>query len=212
VEPLTSIPIDLDKPLPRVCFKCSVTSGITRRSEILAVTSNNARNMGMIGGAIGAGIASMLRKNNELVVPMLGVLAVGVALFTVYTTKTVRRVELAIPLCSPCDERWSKAKSAHPFFVAAFIGSALALLLGLVSESKGLMIAAGVLFFSVCVYAIVTKPVAAYVGAVPLDDSRIILTQVNERTVAMIRNGEVPKRKKKSKPSPVSEPLSEPDE
>jgi hypothetical protein len=197
VDDRTSIAVDLEERLPRVCFKCAATHEIVRRPEVLTVTSQSARNMGMVGGAIGAGAASIMRNSKELLVPLLGVLAVGLVIFSVYTNKTARRVEVAIPLCVACDQRWSKAKGARPFFLVAFIASALAVLLGMASENKALLIGGGVLFFAVCIYAVVTKPAAAFVGATWAEGSRVVLAMVNERTVAMIRNGEVPKRKKK---------------
>jgi hypothetical protein len=207
VEPsvdIRSIAVDLDKRLPRVCFKCAATENLVRRPEVLMVTSQSARNTGMVGGAMGAVVASMMRNSKELLVPLLAVLGVAVVVFSVYTSKTARRVDVAIPLCASCDERWSKAKAARPFLLAALIASALGLLLGMASESKGLLIGAGALFFALCVYAVVAKPAAAYVGATWWEGSRLVLSQVNERTVAMIKNGEVPKRKKKK--------VSEPDE
>jgi hypothetical protein len=207
VSDLTAIPVDLDERLPRICFKCAATNEIVRRPEVLTVTSQTARNMGMVGGAMGAVSASIMRSNKELLVPLLALLGVGVAIFSVYTHRTAQRVEVAIPLCPACDTRWSKAKAARPFFLAAFIGSALAALLGIASENKSLLVGAGALFFAVCIYAVITKPAAAYVGATWAEGSRVILSMVNERTVAMIRAGEVPKKKKSKKKKP-----SEPDE
>ena len=201
------MPFNLDERLPRVCFKCAATNEIVRRPEVLTVASQTARNMGMVGGAMGAVTASIMRNNKELLVPLLGVLGVGVAIFAVYTNNTAQRVEVAIPLCPGCDERWTKAKAARPFFLAAFIVSALAVLLGMASENKPLLIGGGGLFFAVCIYAVITKPAAAYVGATWAEGSRVILTMMSERAVAMIKSGEVPKRKKKKKaPEPASQP------
>jgi hypothetical protein len=205
VNDLTSISIHLDERLPRLCFKCASTDDIVRRPEILAVASQSARNMGMVGGAIGAIAASVMRNNRALLLPLLGVLGVGIAIFSVYTSKTAQRVEVAIPLCQACDERWTKAKAARPFFLAALIASALGVLLGLASEKRELLIGGGVLFFGVGIYAILTKPAAAYVGATWAEGSCVVLTMLSERAVAMIRSGEVPKRKKKKTKTDDSE-------
>lgn len=196
------MPFNLDERLPRVCFKCAATNDILRRPEVLTVASQTARNMGMAGGAMGAVTASIMRNNKDLLLPLLGVLGVGIGIFAVYTNNTAQRVEVAIPLCPACDERWTKAKAARPFFLGAFIATALAVLLGMASENKPLLIGGGLLFFAVCIYAVVTKPAAAYVGATWAEGSRVILTMMNERAVSMIRNGEVPKRKKKKKSEP----------
>ena len=196
------MPFNLDERLPRVCFKCAATNDILRRPEVLTVASQTARNMGMVGGAMGAVTASIMRNNKDLLLPLLGVLGVGIGIFAVYTNNTAQRVEVAIPLCPACDERWTKAKAARPFFLGAFIATALAVLLGMASENKPLLIGGGLLFFAVCIYAVVTKPAAAYVGATWAEGSRVILTMMNERAVSMIRNGEVPKRKKKKKSEP----------
>ena len=196
------MPFNLDERLPRVCFKCAATNDILRRPEVLTVASQTARNMGMVGGAMGAVTASIMRNNKDLLLPLLGVLGVGIGIFAVYTNNTAQRVEVAIPLCPACDERWTKAKAARPFFLGAFVATALAVLLGMASENKPLLIGGGLLFFAVCIYAVVTKPAAAYVGATWAEGSRVILTMMNERAVSMIRNGEVPKRKKKKKSEP----------
>lgn len=211
VNDLTSMAFDLDERLPRICFKCASTNEIVRRPEVLTVTSQTARNMGMVGGAFGAITASVMRNNKELLLPLLGLLAVGVGIFAVYSHNTAQRVEVALPLCAACDRRWTKAKAARPFFLGAFIVSALGALLGMASENKSLLVAAGAIFFAVCIYAVITKPAAAYVGATWAEGSRVVLTMLSERAVSMIKNGEVPKRKKKKK-SPEPADGSEPNE
>ena len=205
-QDLTSIAVDLDQRLPRVCLKCAATDEIVRRPEVLNVVSQSARNMGMVGGVLGAVVASTMRNDKDLLIPLLVVLGVGLAIFSFFANKNARKVDIAIPLCPKCDERWSKAKAARPFFLAAFAGTTLGLVLGMVTESKPLLVGAGVLFVAAMIYAVVTKPAAAFVGATWAEGSKVVLSMVNERTVAMIRNGEVPKRKKKQKVA------SEPDE
>lgn len=202
-DPL-ALEADLTKPLPPVCLKCASTNEIVRRPESLGIVTPAARSMGLVGGLIGASVASMVRNDKELLVPLLAVIGVGVVVFAVYSQRTSRRVDVTLPLCASCDAAWSKAKAARPLFLGAFIVSAVLVLAGLATEAKPLLLVAGALFFGVCLYAVVTKPAARYVIATNAEGPRVTLSQVSSLAIERIATGDYPKKRKKKK-APVTD-------
>lgn len=137
--------------------------------------------------------------------PVVLVVGIAVVAFALYSNNTARRVDVALPLCAACDERWSKAKAVRPFFLGAVIVSVVVLLAGVGTEGKKLVVGGGALFVAICVYAIVTRPAARFVTATSAEGSRVTLAQVSERAVELIRAGGPLRKKKKKRKAPANE-------
>lgn len=81
-----------DAPLPDVCMKCGAHDDISRRDVIFTWTPLWVRFLVFCG--IGLLVRVIMR----------------------------RRASLVIPLCRPCNSRWSAARSANIAAIAAFVG------------------------------------------------------------------------------------------
>lgn len=104
-----------ESALPGVCFKCGTQENIVRRDAKFSWTPTWAR-LSVILCTIGGLIAILV---------------------------TTKKARLALPLCAPCNARWSSA-------IAALIGGVVALVAGIFSFRLFDEPAIGAVFFFVC--------------------------------------------------------------
>ena len=190
-----ALAIDVDRKIPRCCLKCAATKKVIRREEQFAVTSPAGRGLSYGGGAVGAAVAAAARHDSSLLVPLiLGVVVVGGVLGWILHTSATR-VHLSLPLCAPCDHRWTQGVAIRRAVVTMLAAIGAGAILGLAVHSKSLLIGLGVAFVVVLVVAIVAKLPQRFVGVLRLDGRFATLTNVSPEAIALIEKG-LPKKQR----------------
>jgi hypothetical protein len=150
--------VSRDAELPSVCMKCGMHDGVLRRSVKLQWTPVWAR---------------------FLVFCLIG------AIIMLVTTK---RATLEVPLCVPCNNRWSAARTGSMVAVVGLVGAFLWFRLGDDATAKMALVAlvAAVAVFVVVLVSFV-KP--RTLRATNIDDAEITLAGVEPRAAQEIVDG-----------------------
>jgi hypothetical protein len=178
--------VDVERKIPPSCLKCGAKEGIVRREQDFSVVSPTARGFGFAGGVAGASVASVLRHDSSLLVPVLTIGGALVAVFSWILHKTATRVHLALPLCGSCNKRWTQGETIRRGLVATLGGVAIALVIGFGTHSTPLLVGAGLALVAAFVVAIPAKLPQRFVGVERLDGRLATLTRVSPEAAVFI--------------------------
>lgn len=181
----TGFIVDVEKNIPSVCLKCASRETITRRDTRLAV-GTGGRAMGALGGVGGAIIANVSRNDPSLFLPLvlgaLGVVAV-IGLIAHYRTT---RVDLSLPLCSSCRDRWDDGERFRSWLLAGIAVSGGALVFGKWIESGAVMVLGGLVFGATIVAAIPLRLPKRFLTVPRADGTYLYLNGVDPGVPAAI--------------------------
>jgi hypothetical protein len=150
---------DLGAELPSLCMKCGTDDGILLRRVKLQWTPVWAR--------------------------LLMFCVIGLVVMLV----TTKRVELDVPLCAPCNDRWNAARNVTIVGVAGLIGAFL--WLRIASDSDARFAALALLGLVACAFVVVlvTFVRPRTLRAIRIDDREITLGGVALRAAQKIMDG-----------------------
>jgi hypothetical protein len=192
--------VDADRKIPPVCLKCGTTEGISRRQERFTV-SPAARGVGVTGGAAGAVVANATRHDSDLLLPLIAVIGAVLGIVVWILNTTAKRVELALPLCAACSDRWKTGVVIRRWLLFALGVAAVCLIGGLASHSVPMGVAGGVALFVMIAVAIAAKLPARFVGVQRIEGRVATLTGVSLAAIALLEQGGPPKTKKAARRS-----------
>lgn len=174
----TDLRVDAEKKLPAICLKCAARKKIIRRSERLT-TATASQGLGAVGGVCGAMVARTLKDDALLGALVLGgsiaaSIAVGYAL-----NAHAPKVELALPLCRGCDERWSAGIHIRHGILGGLGLSMLAFAYGFFGhDTDGYIVGGGLIALPVIV-ALATGLRHRFVHAASIQGSQVVLRGVS---------------------------------
>jgi hypothetical protein len=189
---------DTARKQPPVCLKCAAEGDVVRRDERMGIARAAARGVGLFGGATGAVIANLARSEPELLLPALGG-ALGVTGLIAWVVHVrTPRVDLNLPLCPACNDRWDSGVRARTIVLALLavcgLGAAVAYS---VHELAGALVAlAG--FVAVLFVAASLKLPSRFITARAQHGSVVYLAAVSPRLESVLEQRQAARKARKA--------------
>lgn len=164
--------------IPKVCLKCGATKEVVRNEQSYIVSAIG-RAGPWVGGAIGAGTASVVRNvfrdDWAMQAIAIGVICVAAAGIGVVVHVGSRKVTLELPLCTEHDAKLAAARRNRVPFVGGAVLALSAMLLGMGMESVAVAALGGVLLVVLIVAARAAKMHEAWVHAAAVTEEHVAL-------------------------------------
>lgn len=173
-----------ESKLPSVCLKCGARRGITRRSERFSPPSSW---LAWVGAALGMAVASALRSAPQLVPYLLVVVAVAAAVLVRAAKASGAVVVVRVPLCAPCERRWSAGVRYRKRIVAAVAVFGAALVFAMVERAAVVARIAGAGLSITLFVAVSLKLRARFLEPVRVSTHRVALRGVAPDALARLR-------------------------
>lgn len=187
--------------IPKVCLKCGATKAVVR-SEQSYIVSAIGRAGPWVGGAIGAGTASVIRNvfrdDWAMQAIAIGVICVAAAVIGVVVHVGSRKVTLQLPLCTEHDAKLAAARRHRVPLVGGAVLALCAMLLGMGMESVAVAALGGVLLVGLIVAARAAKMHEAWVNAAAVSDEHVALRVGEDLARSIAERAEKRAAKKKA--------------
>jgi hypothetical protein len=125
------VDVDVNRALPSVCLKCGATADVSPRPENLNVFSDRARVITIVV-VLGVIAAVCVFDSIELRVTILIALAIAVRLLFMALRPVLRKVDIRVPLCASCNDRWSSGIKRNRIYRALILFFCICMLLAIV--------------------------------------------------------------------------------
>ena len=177
------------KGFPR-SLKCGTRKDIVRRDERL-VAATSSQGLGAVGGVIGVMVARAMRENPVagacvLAASLAGSLAVG---WVVH--RRAPKVDLSIPLCRACSDRWNAGVNVRRAILAITCFAACAFAYGFFAHDTTAYVVGGVLLVAIFALALAFRLRDRFVFASAIRGSRAVLGGVSDEARAAIERTQV---------------------
>jgi hypothetical protein len=196
-----AVAFDTSRPFPRVCLKCAAPPPLTSRHERMSVGAASKAS-GALGGVFAATLMSTRRVAPDLFWPLLLIGLVVVIGVAAVMQKKAHVVELALPLCEGCNDRWTRGIGLRRWILLVLGVSMATMLLGVAADAMGLVVLGGILFVADIVVAFATGLAKRFIGAVGIDGTVVHLTGVAPEAAT----APLPRKRKKKKRSALDAP------
>lgn len=164
--------------IPKVCVKCGATKDVSRH-EISFAVGHAASGAGLASGAIGAGVASVLRNTFRdepgLMALVLAFLLVGGSLVAWVVSTRTPKIHLRVPLCEEHGARLDRARRNRTGLLVALGVASVIILAGMGAEAWLVVSLGLVLLFAAVAYALATGMRGAWVAARWAKDEHVAL-------------------------------------
>jgi len=175
----STLVVDADKRLPAICLKCGAHKHIVRRNERL-VAATAAQGLGAVGGVCGVMVARAMREDPvagafALAASLAGSLVVG---YVVH--RQAPKVDLALPLCRACNERWTNGVSARRIMLAILCAAFAAFAYGFLARDVFGYVVGGVAMGVAVFVAIVARLRDRFIAATDIRGTRVVLSRVSD--------------------------------
>ena len=177
--------VDAERGLPAICLKCGARKHIVRRSERL-IAATASQGYGAIGGACGVMVARAMRDDPMLGALVLGGSLVGAVVVGLVLQAHAPKVQLALPLCRECNERWRVGLRARYATLTALCAGGAALAYGFFAHDTMGYVFGGALWAAMIVIALAFRLRDRFVYASNIRGSHAVLKGVSEEARAAI--------------------------
>ena len=164
--------------IPKVCVKCGATKDVSRH-EIPFAVGHAASGAGLAGGAIGAGVASVLRNvfrdEPALMALVLALLLCGGSLVAWVVSTRTPKIHVRVPLCEEHGARLDRARRNRTGLLVALGVASLIILAGMGAEAWPVVGLGLVLIFAALAYVLATGMRGAWVRARWAKDEHVAL-------------------------------------
>lgn len=137
-----TLDVDPKSPLPPVCLKCAAKTDVAPRNEALQVVTRRVRFLALGIGAA-AGLSMVVIESIQIRAAAIIFLFVAARGIQAILRRVFPKVELGLPLCRTCNERWTVGMRRRKIYRALSFASA-SVMLGLFALGMPFI---GILFF-----------------------------------------------------------------
>ena len=186
---VATLDVDLKKGIAPVCLKCAATKDVAPRQEKLQVVPPRVRYIAVgVMSALGASMAFV--ESVALRMAFIGAVFVGARLLRVGLVRAYPKVDIGLPLCPTCNDRWTTGMRRRKIFrwlaLACVVGMLACLALGAPVVGM-LFLFPGVAFTIATALVRIRSRVITAIGR---KDDVVTLALVHPDAVAAIRGGQ----------------------
>jgi hypothetical protein len=182
-----TVDVDVTKPLPSVCLKCGGKKDVSPRPETLHILTARARVIVVVLVLFAIAAFTLFESLELRVAVFVGVVVAG-RVVRMGAGPVMPKVDVGLPLCVSCDDRWTSGMKRRRVYRALILGL-VALLLVSVALSESPVV--GLLFFPPILGLVVANALlrlrSRLVVATALSGDVVTLSGVSAEAVAAIR-------------------------
>lgn len=181
------VSVAIKDPIPLVCLKCGATKDIAPRPETMTIVTRRTRlvalGLALVGGVVVATVQSL-----EVRIGVLVGVVVAARVMRMGVRPTLPKVDLGLPLCPSCNERWTIGMRRRRIFRAlTFVCLVLMLAcMALAAPLVGLLFISSSMAFAIA--NLLVRIRSRVVVATALKDDVVTLSLVHPDAVAAINS------------------------
>ncbi|HEY1957423.1 MAG TPA: hypothetical protein VGH28_17510 [Polyangiaceae bacterium] len=177
--------VDAERGLPAICLKCGKRKHIVRRSERF-IAASATQGLSFAGAAGGVMVARAMQDDALLGALVLGGSIAGAVVVGLVVQSRAPKVQLAIPLCRECNERWRTGLRARYAILTALCAGGAAFAYGFFLHDAMGYVVGGALFAAMIVAALAFRLRDRFVFASSIQGSRAVLKGVSDEARSAI--------------------------